>query len=76
MLNIGHKQSQGDHTLFIKHATSRGVNALRVYVDDILVTRNDAKEKETLKNCSAKELETKDQGRLKYFLRIEVTCSR
>ena len=36
MINNGYKQSQGDHTLFIKHTASRGVTAWLVYVDDIL----------------------------------------
>ena len=36
---FGYKQSQGDHTLFIKHSTTGGVIALLVYVDDIIVTR-------------------------------------
>ena len=34
---LGYKQSQGDHTLFIKHLTLRGVTILLVYVDDIIV---------------------------------------
>lgn len=38
-----YKQSQGDHTLFIKHSASRGVMAFLVYVDDIIVTGNDEK---------------------------------
>ena len=76
ILNIEYKQSQGDHTLFIKHTTSRGVAALLVCVDDIIVTGNDEKEKETLKNCLAKEFEIKDLGRLKYFLGIEVARSQ
>lgn len=44
MTALGYKQSNGDHTLFIKHSTSGGVTALLVYVDDIIVTRNDWKE--------------------------------
>ena len=31
--------------LFIKHSDSRGVIALLVYVDNIIVTRNDEKER-------------------------------
>ena len=34
MKNMGYKQSQGDHTLFIKHLDLRGVTALLVYVDN------------------------------------------
>ena len=72
MIANGYKQSQGDHTFFIKHSISRGITALIVYVDDIIVTRNDEKEKNTLKQCLAKEFEIKDLGKLKYFFGIEV----
>lgn len=40
MTTIGYKQSQGDHTLFFKHTTSKGVTALLVYVDDTIVSGN------------------------------------
>ncbi|RVW87577.1 hypothetical protein CK203_041216 [Vitis vinifera] len=36
-------------TLFIKHSVAGGVAALLVYVDDIIVTRNDEKEKHEVK---------------------------
>ncbi|RDX66853.1 hypothetical protein CR513_54344, partial [Mucuna pruriens] len=49
MKEFGYKQSQGDHTLFIKYTTTGGVIALLVYVDDIIITRNDEKEKSDLK---------------------------
>ena len=39
MKEFGYKQSQGNHTLFIKYSATRGVTALLVYVDDIIVTR-------------------------------------
>ena len=71
-----YKQIQGDHTLFIKHSISRGVTTLIVYVDDIIVTVNDKKEKNTLKQCLAKEFEIKDLEKLKYFLGIEVARSK
>ena len=45
MKNIGYKQSQGDHTLFIKHSDSREVVTLLVYVDNIIMTGNDELEK-------------------------------
>ena len=47
-----------------------------MYVDDIIVTGNDKKEKNTLKQCLAKEFEIKDLGKLKYFLGIEVVQSK
>ena len=43
MKEFGYKQSQGDHTLFIKHFVG-GVTALLVYVEDIIVTGNDERE--------------------------------
>ena len=49
MMAIGYKQSQGDHTLFIKHSKSGGVTTLLVYVDDIIVIENDLKERKTLR---------------------------
>lgn len=36
MLSMGYKQSQGNHTSFVKHSTLRRVTALLVYVDDII----------------------------------------
>ena len=61
---------------FIKHSILGGVTTLIVYVDDIIVTGNDEKEKNTLKQCLAKEFEIKDLGKLKYFLGIEVAWSK
>ncbi|RVW96045.1 Retrovirus-related Pol polyprotein from transposon RE1 [Vitis vinifera] len=49
MKESGYKQSQGDHTLFIKHLATGGVTALLVYVDDIIVTGNDEREKHEVK---------------------------
>ena len=75
MKEYGYKQSQGDHTLFIKHSTARGVIALLVYVDDIIVTRNDERDKYDVKQRLAKEYEIKELGKLKYFRGIEVAYS-
>lgn len=49
---------------------------LIVYVDDIIVTRNDLDEKETLQKNLVEEFEIKDLGRLKYLLGIEVARSK
>lgn len=72
MLANGYKKGQGDHKLFIRHPASQGVTTIILYMDDIIVTGNDEKEKDTLKQCLAKEFEIKDLGRLKYFLGIKV----
>ncbi|KAG8491024.1 hypothetical protein CXB51_014147 [Gossypium anomalum] len=76
MLKLGYKQSQGDHTLFVKHSFSRGVTVLLVYVDDIIVTGDNLEGMENLKKCLVKEFEVKELGKLKYFLGIEVAHSR
>ena len=47
-----------------------------VYVDDIIMRRDDYKEIERLKKKLAKEFEIKDLGRLKYLLGIEMAHSR
>ena len=75
MKEFGYKQSQGYHTLFIKHSAAGGVTALLVYVDDIIVTGNDEREKHDMKQRLVKEFEIKELGKLKYFLGIEVAYS-
>ena len=49
MKEYGYKQSQGDHTIFIKHSVAGGVTALLVYVDDIIVIGNYEREKHEVK---------------------------
>jgi hypothetical protein len=58
------------HTMFIKHYQGKKT-ILIVYVNDIVVTKNDHEEVHMLKYL-AKEFENKDLGRLRYFLGIEV----
>jgi len=48
MVCLGFKQSQGDHTLFVKHSELGGVTVLLVYVDDITVTGDDEEEQQLL----------------------------
>ena len=62
--------------MFIKHSSSGRLTAFLVYVDDIIVTRSDDKERQVLNQCLAKEFEIKVLGRLKYFLGIEVAHSK
>ena len=73
MLKMKYKQSQREHTLFIKYSASRRVTTLIGYVDDIIVIGNDLMEMQLLKDQLAKEFEIKELGKLKYFLGIEVT---
>lgn len=75
MMTVGYKQSQGDHTLFIKHSASGGVTALLVYVDDIIVTGNDLEERKALRQYLKTEFDIKELGKRKSFLGIEVARS-
>ena len=43
MRKIGYKQSDADHTLFVKNIGGK-ITALIVYVDDMVVTGNDPDE--------------------------------
>ena len=75
MKSYGFKQTQADHTLFLKHDRGK-LTALIVYVDDMVVTGNDVEEIQRLQYYLAKEFEMKDLVILKYFLGIEVARSK
>jgi hypothetical protein len=74
MLTMRYKQCNGDHTLFYLHSKGH-ITILAVYVDDIIITGDDAFEVERLKENLRKEFEIKDLGQLRYFLGIEVVRS-
>ena len=48
MLRYGFKQSQADHTLFIKHLPQGKTTALIVHVDDIVLTGDDLEQMKKL----------------------------
>ncbi|RVW90637.1 Retrovirus-related Pol polyprotein from transposon RE1 [Vitis vinifera] len=74
MRAFGYRQSNSDHTLFLKKKHGK-ITALIVYVDDMVVTGNDPEERKALQNYLSREFEMKDLGHLKYFLEIEVSRS-
>src|SRR4051812_5345414 len=76
MTSLGYKQSQGNHTLFIKHSPQGGVTIMLVYVDGITMTGDDRKEQQILRHCLAKEFVIKNLGKLKYFLGIDLAYFR
>ncbi|KAM2750693.1 hypothetical protein EV2_029442 [Malus domestica] len=75
MRKYGFKQSNSDHTLFLKRRMSK-LTTLIIYVDDMIVTGDDKEEISRLKDYIATEFEMKDLGGLKYFLGIEVARSK
>ncbi|KAM1582752.1 hypothetical protein ACFX14_030431 [Malus domestica] len=74
MRAFGYTQSNSDHTLFLKRRNGK-LTALIVYINDMVVTRNDPKERAALQRYLSTEFEMKDLGSLKYFLGIEVSRS-
>ncbi|XP_068329644.1 uncharacterized mitochondrial protein AtMg00810-like [Pyrus communis] len=75
MIKYGYRQGNTDHTLFIKRMGGK-VTLLIIYVDDMVVTGDDTEEIKRLQRYLSSEFEMKDLGGLKYFLGIEVACSR
>ena len=76
MMRFGYRQSQGDHTLFIKNKLKGKLTTLFVYVDDIILTRNDVEEMKMIKLKLAKEFKIKDLDSLRFFFGIEVARSK
>jgi Reverse transcriptase (RNA-dependent DNA polymerase) len=75
MKEYGYRQSDSDHTLFLKHNHGK-LTALIIYVDDMVITGDDMIEIRDLEERLSREFEMKNLGGLKYFLGIEVTQSR
>lgn len=69
-----YKQSNSDHTLFIKRKGPK-VTCLIIYVDDMIITGDDNKEMDGLKQQLFSKFEMKDLEDLRYFLGIEVRRS-
>ncbi|KAG8500212.1 hypothetical protein CXB51_004384 [Gossypium anomalum] len=68
-------QSLHDYSLFTKVKGDKIV-LLLIYVDDLLITRNDGGMVAELKGILHLNFKMKDLGHLRYFLGIEVVCSK
>ncbi|KAL4021295.1 hypothetical protein IC575_020089 [Cucumis melo] len=69
------QKSTYDHSIFYRRSDN-GIVLLVVYVDDIVITGNDASGISSLKTFLQGHFHTKDMGQLKYFLGIEVMRSK
>ncbi|RDX85691.1 hypothetical protein CR513_33089, partial [Mucuna pruriens] len=74
MIFLGYKQSQGDHTLFIKCSLNGKLTLLLVYVDYMIVTGDDEIEKLTLKEKLETQFEMKELR--KYIYLPKEVCTR
>ena len=61
-----------DHSVFYRHSAQSRRIYLVNYVDDIVITDNDQDGITDWKQHFFKHFQTKDLGKLKYFLGIEV----
>jgi hypothetical protein len=75
VLQFGLRRSHSDHSVFSLQS-KRGKIVLIVYVDDIIITGDDQKGIDELKQFLQRQFHTKDLGKLRYFLGIEVARSK
>uniref|UniRef100_A0A2N9E4Z4 Integrase catalytic domain-containing protein n=1 Tax=Fagus sylvatica TaxID=28930 RepID=A0A2N9E4Z4_FAGSY len=75
VVSHGMTRSQTDHSVFFKK-TRTGIVILVVYVDDIVITGSDKEGIQILINHLSSSFLTKDLGKLRYFLGIEVARSK
>ena len=72
---LGYQQCNGEHTLFFKNTSPNLLAVLIVYVDDIIITRNNLEEIKFLERHLHKNFQVKQLGPLKYILGIEFARS-
>nr|KYP62842.1 Retrovirus-related Pol polyprotein from transposon TNT 1-94 [Cajanus cajan] len=72
---FGMTRSEADHSVFYRHSTV-GCIYLIVYVDDIVLTGSDHHGISQIKQHPCHHFQTKDLGKLRYFLGIEVAQSK
>ena len=72
---FGMTHSTLDHSVFYHHTSSGHCIYLIVYVDDIVITGSDQDGIQKLKQHLFSHFQTKDLGKLKYFLGIGIAQS-
>ena len=69
-------RSTSDYSVFYHHTSFGQCIYLIVYVDDIVITGSDQDDIQKLKQHLFNHFQTKDLGKLKYFLGIEIAQSK
>ena len=69
-------RSTSDHSVFYHHTSLGQCIYLIVYVDDIVITGSDQDGIRKVKQHLFSHFQTKDLGKLKYFLSIEIAQSK
>ena len=69
MKKLGYKQSNSDHTLFLKKEKWR-ITCSIIYIDNVVITKNNEEEISALKKLFI-EFEMKDQGNLNTSLGLK-----
>ena len=70
----GFISSPHDTTLFVRRS-SAGIILILLYVDDMIITRDDSAGIRSFQHFLSQHFEMKDLGTLSYFLGLEVTLS-
>ena len=73
---MGFIRCHSDHTCFIRRRFQWQCIIISVYVDDIIITSDDASGIARVKRDPGMSFDIKDLGPLRYFLGIEVARSR
>ena len=71
LLSLGFEKSLSEATLYVKHE-SNDILIVSLYVDDLLLTGNDAKLVEEFKQEMMKVFEMTDLGLMTFFLGMEI----
>ena len=72
---FGMQKSKSDHSVFYRNSQA-SIILLVVYVDDIIIFRDDMASVSSLKYFLHCQFRTKDLGMLKYYLGVEVMRSK
>ena len=74
-IQFGFHRCNSDHSMFVRQRPI-GCVILAIYVDDILITGSDRIDVDKSRKFLKKHFVTKDLGKPRYFLKIEITHAK